>query len=103
MIDLVFEWDPEKERDNFDNHGVHFETVEQVFFDYYRMERHDDDSSDIEDRWQTLGFFKKVLFVVYTEREDNFIRIMSARVAEPFERRIYHGNSETHGWQRVNP
>ena len=26
-----------------------------------------------------------------------------ARIAEPFERRIYHGNSETHGWTRVNP
>ena len=103
MIELVFEWDSEKERENFEKHGVHFETAEQVFFDYSRIERHDDDSSDGEDRWQTMGFFNKVLFVVYTERENNVIRIMSARIAEPFERRIYHGDSETHGWQRVNP
>jgi uncharacterized protein len=66
------------------------------------MERHDDDSSDKEDRWQTMGFFDDVLFVVYTERKDS-IRIISARVAEPFERRIYYGSSEIHGWQRVNP
>jgi uncharacterized protein len=102
-MDLVFEWDPEKELENVKEHSVHFKTARQVFFDYKRMERHDDDSSDDEDRWQTIGFYKKVFFVVYTERGDNGIRIISARVAEPFERRIYHGNSEIHGWHRVNP
>jgi len=102
MIDLVFEWDHEKEQDNVRDHGIHFDTAVQAFYDYYRMERHDDDSSDNEDRWQTMGFFDDVLFVVYTERRDS-IRIISARVAEPFERRIYYGNSEIHGWQRVNP
>ena len=85
MMELVFEWDPEKERENFREHGVHFETAEQIFFDYNRKERHDDDSSDNEDRWQSMGFVDDVLFVVYTERRDN-IRIISARVAEPFER-----------------
>ena len=102
MIDMVFEWAPEKEKENFEAHGIHFETAMQVFFDPFRMERHDDDSSDGEDRWQIMGFFEEVLFVVYTERGD-VTRIISARVAEPFERRIYHGDSETHGWQRVNP
>jgi uncharacterized DUF497 family protein len=102
MLELVFEWDPEKERDNVREHGVGFEAAERVFFDYFRMERRDDDSSDSEERWQTMGFFEDVLFVVYTERGD-VTRIISARIAEPFERRIYHGNSETHGWQRVNP
>jgi len=102
-MDLVFEWDPQKEMENIKEHGVRFKTAEQVFLDYNRMERHDDDSSDDEDRWQTMGFFEKVFFVVYTERGDSGIRIISARVAEPFERRIYHGNSETQGWRRVNP
>jgi len=103
MMELVFEWDPEKERDNFSEHGVDFKTAKQVFFDCFRMIRHDDDSSDIEDRWQTMGFVDDVLFVVYTEREDDVIRIISARAAEPFERRIYHGDGEIHGWQRVRP
>ena len=103
MMDLVFEWDQQKERENVKEHGVYFDTAEHVFLDYNRMERHDDDSSDDEDRWQTMGFFKKVFFVVYTERGDNGVRIISARVAEPFERRIYYGNSETQGWRRVNP
>ena len=45
-----------------------------------------------------MGYYHDVLFVVYTERTDS-IRIMSARLAEPFERRIY-GNSKTlpNGW-----
>jgi uncharacterized DUF497 family protein len=99
---IRFEWDPAKERDNFWEHGVHFKLAGQIFFDPFRMERHDDDSSDEEDRWQTMGLYDDVLFVVYTERGD-VTRIISARFAEPFERRIYHGNSETHGWRRVNP
>ena len=49
-------------------------------------------------------FYRDILFVVYTER-GSALRIISARVAEPFERRIYNANSETltGGWQRVNP
>ena len=99
---MIFEWDPEKERENVKDHGIYFDTAVQAFYDYYRMERHDDDSSIVEDRWQTMGFVDDVLFVVYTERGD-VIRIISARIAEPFERRIYLGNSEIHGWQRINP
>ena len=102
MMNMVFEWDPEKERENFRLHGVHFERAEQFFFDPRRIGRHDDDSSDNEDRWQTIGLSKNVLFVVFTERGDN-TRIISARVAEPFERRIYYGDCETRGWQRVKP
>ena len=96
-----FEWDPEKERENVRDHGLYFDTAVQAFYDYHRMERHDDDSSDGEERWQTMGFVDDVLFVVYTERGD-VTRIISARIAEPFERRIYHGDSEAHGWRRVN-
>jgi len=102
MMELVFEWDEEKEQENIQFHGVNFTDASQAFYDYFRMERHDADSSDGEERWQTMGFFKDVLFVVYTERRDA-IRIISARVAEPFERRIYHGYSEARDWQRVNP
>ena len=101
-MDMEFEWDPKKEKDNIRIHGIGFEAAERIFFDPLRMERHDDDSSKEEERWQTMGFYDNVLFVVYTER-GNTIRIMSARVAEPFERRIYHGDSETQGWQRVRP
>ena len=99
---LVFEWDSEKERDNVKNHGIHFETAEQVFYDPFRMEREDRDSGNGEKRWQTMGLFDEILFVVYTERGES-IRLISARIAEPFERRIYYGGGETRGWRRVKP
>ena len=102
MIELVFEWDDEKEQENIRLHGLEFETATRIFFDPRRMERYDKDSSIGEERYQTMGVYEDVLFVVYTERGD-YTRIISARKAEPFERRIYYGDSEIHGWQRVNP
>jgi uncharacterized DUF497 family protein len=70
-----------------------------VFRDPRRIERYDDDKSDNEERWQTIGIAGKVLFVVYTERGD-LTRIISARFTELFERRIYYGDSEIYlgGW-----
>jgi uncharacterized DUF497 family protein len=101
---MEFAWRSEKEQDNIAKHGVNFADAVQIFRDPRRIERHDDDSSDNEDRWQTIGFAGKTLFVVYTERTD-FTWIISAREAEPFERRIYYGNSEIFpgGWERADP
>jgi uncharacterized DUF497 family protein len=101
---MQFEWDSKKEQENIIKHGISFEPVEAIFDDPFRIERHDDDSSDKEERWQTMGFAGNVLFAVFTERGD-ITHIISARVAEPFERRIYHGDSKTYsrGWYPVNP
>jgi uncharacterized DUF497 family protein len=100
---MEFAWHPEKERENITKHGITFRDAAKIFKDPFRMERHDDDNVNEEDRWQTMGFFINVLFVIYTERE-NVTWIISARVAEPFERRIYNGDSTIHpsGWRRLN-
>ena len=86
---MLFEWDEEKERINFKNHGIHFETAKLVFNDENRIEFYDETHSAAEDRYQTIGLVNKVLFVVYTERR-NHIRLISARVATPQERSIYY-------------
>jgi uncharacterized DUF497 family protein len=101
---MIFAWHPEKEQENINKHGVNFSDASQIFRDPCRIERHDDDSSVDEERWQTIGLAGKVLFVVYTERSE-YTWIISARFAEPFERRIYYENSEIYprGWQRTNP
>jgi uncharacterized DUF497 family protein len=39
MIDMVFEWDSEKERENVRDHGVSFETAKYIFNDPLRIER----------------------------------------------------------------
>jgi uncharacterized DUF497 family protein len=101
---MHFEWDTEKEEENIREHGVNFTDASEIFRDYFRIIRRDDDSSVDEDRYQTIGFYDEMLFVVYTERgPGDTVRIISARTAEPFERRIY-ANSKTlsGGWERVN-
>jgi uncharacterized DUF497 family protein len=97
-----FEWDEEKEKMNIIKHGVSFRAAERVFFDPARIERHDNEhSTTTEDHWQTVGVYEDALFVVYLERGEK-TRIISARVAEPIERRMYNGNDYTQGWYRVN-
>ena len=39
------------------------------------------DPCENEDRWNAIGFAGSVLFVVYTERKDDVIRIISVRKA----------------------
>jgi uncharacterized DUF497 family protein len=100
---MAFVWDSVKAADNIRDHHVRFEDAEYVFDDPLRMTRRDDDSSDYEERLQTIGFYNDVLFVVYTEIDDNDIRLISARLATPRERRIYYGSDTAHsqGWDRA--
>lgn len=88
---LLFQWDEEKARLNFQKHGVTFETAAKVFLDENRIEIFDDTHSTEEERYITIGLAGDVLFVVYTERRTG-IRLISARLATPRERRAYYGN-----------
>ena len=89
-----FEWDDEKAEINKRKHGIRFETAIKVFEDENRKIRRDDKHSTInEERWQTIGKVKNILFVVYTERSDT-TRIIMARKAEPNERRAYYDSEE---------
>jgi uncharacterized DUF497 family protein len=100
---MEFEWTGAKEAENISKHGLSFTTAAQIWRDPMRLERFDRNHSDDEDRWQTLGFYHEVLFVVYTDRGDKTY-LITARTAEPEERRAYYGNSELHigYWRRVN-
>lgn len=88
------EWDDKKDKENKRKHGISFDTASYVFADPYRLERVDhSENNPGEDRIQTLGLVGKVLFVVYTERKEAF-RLISARVANKEERRIYYGHCQ---------
>ena len=99
------EFDPEKASINFQEHKIRFETAALVFSDPLRIERRDDSEGNItgEERWQTLGMVKKVLFVVYTERGEK-TRIISARTANKAEKRSYHGYDDYNrkGWTKAD-
>jgi len=49
------EWDPEKARQNVQKHGVGFEQATSVFRDPGALSLFDDDHSEREERWITLG------------------------------------------------
>ena len=89
MNDGEFEWDDQKAADNYAKHGVDFEAARDAFKDPFGIERVDDREDYGEVRYALVAMVEtRLLFVVYTLRGDS-IRIVSARGAEPNERRQY--------------
>jgi len=97
VANLRFEWDEAKNLANQRKHGIRFERAIEVFDDplcvqvLERVEKG-------EERWQTFGliqgvFLLTVAHTVTEEWEDGTIvevfRIISARYAVPWERRVY--------------
>ena len=63
-----------------------------MFADPFRIERVDhSENNPGEDRIQTIRLVGKVLFVVYTERKEAW-RLISVRIANKKEKRLYYGN-----------
>lgn len=118
---MLFEYDEEKNRINIQKHGISFRSAARVFFDYDRIEMYDEENSQDEDRYDTIGdtsagnalagstvignisrsdrMVNDILFVVFTEREQieangnitEVTRLISARMATNFERGLYYG------------
>jgi uncharacterized protein len=89
---LRFEWDEAKSRINRARHGVSFKEARTVFFDENARLAADPDHSEDEDRFVLLGFSLKLrlLVVCHCYRQlDDVVRIISARRADPSERRDY--------------
>jgi hypothetical protein len=91
---MTFEWDENKDRLNQKNHdGISFEYAARVFLDSKRIEMLDENHSDeSEERYNVIGCVERILFVVYTERGSDKIRIISARRATPKEEKLYYEN-----------
>jgi uncharacterized DUF497 family protein len=77
------DWDPEKDAVNRAKHGFGFDEVSKLFtsgVDY--LEIHDPAHSDEEDRFVAIGpIVRGVVYVVFTDREPDIVRIISARPA----------------------
>jgi uncharacterized DUF497 family protein len=90
-----FEWDDAKAASNRLHHKITFEQAREAFADPFIIEWIDEGHDEHEQRFSALGMVEnRLLFVAYTMRR-NAIRIISARPAEPFERRRYHEENET--------
>jgi uncharacterized DUF497 family protein len=92
---MHFEWGAEKNRSNRTKHaGIDFEIASRVFADPNLVLRKDR-VVEGEQRWHAIGAVRKaVLLVVHVYIEENpngeeVIRIISAREADPRERRVY--------------
>lgn len=82
-----FEWDWRKATANSRKHGVRFEQAAKVFQDPRAVTIFDEEHSDNEERWVTMGLVDDCLVcaVHHTYREERgggaVIRIFSARKA----------------------
>jgi len=87
---LTFEWDEDKNVWTIRNRGISFDEAKTVFRDPNSITIFDSLHSQNEDRFIDIGLsdHRRLLVVVYTEREAN-IRIISCRKAEPVEQRQY--------------
>ncbi|KAB2838897.1 MAG: BrnT family toxin [Burkholderiales bacterium] len=94
---MRFEWDPVKAESNLKTHRVSFETAMRVFADPFALVAQDRIENG-ELRWQTLGIADGylLLLVAHTVRDEadgiEVVRIISARRAEPKERKRYEQN-----------
>jgi uncharacterized protein len=91
-----FEWDRKKEALNVHKHGVDFETA-SLIWDRFVSERLDNRRNYGEPRFVAFGIAEgRVLAVVYTPRGAGR-RIISARIADRRERRLYEEEVASHG------
>jgi uncharacterized protein len=86
-----FEWDPKKERRNVEKHGITFKEAKELFTskaDF--LEVYDGVHSEFEERFIAIGPIRRgLVLVVYTERREATVRIISARWASRKERALY--------------
>jgi uncharacterized DUF497 family protein len=90
MRDDEFEWDDTKAAQNLALHRIRFEVARLAFADPFGVSRQDRRENYGEERYILLGMVdNRLLHVAYTLRGQR-VRIISARLAEPREKRRYH-------------
>ena len=90
MRDDAFEWDNRKAAVNLRDHQISFEAARLAFDDAFAVERDDQREDYGENRYALLGMVDdRLVYVAYTYRGDR-IRIIMARGAVPYEKRLYH-------------
>ena len=75
-------------------HGIAFEDAKLVFNDPFKVILPDLYHSEEEERWLAIRIVSRVLFVVFTERDEDIIRIISARIGTKAEERLYNDHNK---------
>jgi uncharacterized protein len=94
-VEYKFDWDPRKDKVNRRKHEVSFRQVASIFLDPNQLSTFDEEHSEKEDRWITLGLDStgvlRLVIHTFESVTDELcrIRIISARNAEPEEQAQY--------------
>ena len=89
---VKFEWGPDKNELNKAKHSISFEVAQSVFLDKHAVYLYDEIHSDDEDRFVVIGkedTLKVELTVCHCYRDEDAVRIISARKATKKEVTIY--------------
>ena len=94
IIGMNVTWDEAKNLSNQKKHGVSFEEAETVFYDDDSVLFDDPDHSVGEERFLFIGVTdtEKLCIVSHCYRDEDVIRIISARKATKHEKQIYWDN-----------
>ena len=89
---MRFIWDPDKDAANQEKHGISFDQAKELFEskeDY--LEIFDEAHSTDEERFIAIGPIRRgLVLVVWTEVDEDTVRIISARWATKQEKELYY-------------
>ena len=86
---MHFEWDDNKNQINIKKRGIDFKDVTEMFKHEMLMSI-DSRENYGEERWKAIGWLKSILgVVIYVEKYEDTIRIISARKATKHEVKSY--------------
>ncbi len=91
---IVFEWNRAKAAANFKKHKVRFEEAATSFADQWALVTDDPEHAEEEPRQILIGYSDRhrLVFVSFSQRTAETIRIISARKADAEERSDYEKN-----------
>ncbi len=92
---IDFEWNAAKAAANLKKHGVSFAEAVTAFADEWAFVTDAPEHSGDEPRQILIGYsdHNRLVFVSFTRRADNLIRLIGARKADVEERKDYEENS----------
>jgi uncharacterized protein len=88
-------WDDKKNEANIRKHGIDFSDVPRIF-DHPTVQNLDNRHNYGEERWIAIGMLSPhiIAVVVYVEKTEDTIRIISARKANNHEENYYKNSIE---------
>ena len=92
---MKFQWDPNKAAVNLRKHGISFEEAVTVFKDPLALIFDDEEHSEEEHREIIIGIsmLSRLLLVCFVERNEDVVRVITARRATYQEKKDYEENA----------